>query len=265
MPEKVIEANEVSLNQVRYPVLRGVRPFLLNQLVPQITVGEGHPTREEKASKWHIHNTAGGFGRYRFNIGQGDTPDKFWASQCNTDGGEISLPGLATELVALGAAPAFILPQWGGSDYFFAGTVLRRFNGTNVQFYCTTHSVWETEPVTGGHTAQALPDTAVHAAIYDGWLHVFCGTDYMSYDGATTFRSGAGHGGAKTASYGVVWDEKLIVVDSTGQIKSSTDPELAGPTWPNTAKIYDDAPTGICVYEDASGDPAVHIGTGRGA
>ena len=264
MPEKVIDANEVSINGVRYAVVGGVRRFVLNQLVPQITTGEGDPTREEKASKWHIHDTKGGFGRYRFNIGRGDTSDKFWDSQCSTEGMEIALPPLATEGLAMGAAVSAILVGFGGNDYFFAGTVIRRFDGTNYQFYCTDHSAWETAPVTGGHTAQAAPATVVSASVYNGRLYIWCTSDYQVYDGTTTWISGSGHGGAILGTYGIEWDGNLVKITAGGVITKSTDPQGNPPTWAAVATLYDATPTGLAVYEDGPGDPAVHIGTVRG-
>lgn len=264
MSEKVIDQNQVSLNGVKYPILRNVRPFLLNQLVPQITIGEGDPTKEEKASKWHLHNTAGGFGRYRFNIGGQDSPDKFFDSNCLLEAGEISLPILKTEGIAMGAAVTSICVGFGGNDYFFGGTVIRRFDGTNYQFYCTDHSAWETAPVTGGHTAQAAPATVVSATIYNTRLYIWCTTDYQVYDGTTTWLSGAGHGGVIAGTYGIEWDGNLVKITAGGVVTKSTDPQSATPAWAAVATVYDNTPTGLAVYEDGLGDPAVHVGTVRG-
>ncbi|MDO8671248.1 MAG: hypothetical protein Q7O66_07425 [Dehalococcoidia bacterium] len=263
--EKVVDTAEVSLFGTRYQVVRGVRPFLLNQSIAQITTGEGDPTKEEKASKWNIHNVAGGFGRYRLRIGQGDTPDKFWDSGCRTDvAGEITLPSLATEGVAMGATVTAICVGFGGYDYFFAGTVIRRFDGTNYQFYCTAHSAWETHPVTATHTAQVAPATVVSATVYNGRLYIWCTSDYQVYDGTTTWLSGAGHGGAILGTFGIEWDGNLVKVTATGILTKSTNPESATPTWTAVSTIYDAVPTGLAVYEDGNGDPAVHIGTVKG-
>lgn len=254
----VSNVREISLFGVRYPLAETwVARDLLNQIVPVINVGDsdGAP-REEEASKWNFTTTGGGLGRYRYHMGRGDAPDKFFDSSLRTDTGEITLLPLATSLVDLGATPVDII-DWGSATYFVGGTAIRRFDGTNVQFYCTNHNAWETGSPSGPHPARAIGGTAVSCSIYNGRLVVWYTSGYTHYDGATTWADVATAG-----THGLVFDGQLVAVDATGQIKKATD--ITTPTWTNVARIYDETPTAIFVYVDGNGDPQPHVATVKG-
>ena len=252
----VVSTSEVSLDTVRYPA-QNLMPILLNQQIPRVNTGVNDPGLEDKVSRWQMHNLSGGHGKYRVDLAAGETLNRLWDSCMRTDQDELGLLPLPTLLVDMGAAVTCML-EWSGATYFAAGTVIRRWDGTNVQFYCTDHNTWETHPVTGGHTAKALPATAVSMTIWNGNLIIWCGTDYIAYDGGTTWNDDT-----TNVSYAVVFDSTVYAVDSTGQIRSSSDPEVAAPAWANVARIYDDTPTGMAVYEDGGGDPAIYISTIR--
>ena len=229
MATKVIETNEISLFGVRYPVEGGVKPFLVNQKVAQISTGMGDPTLEEYANTWHVGSLKGGLGRYRIRLGWGDPADRMWDSSIETASDELTLASLATEGLAMGAAVTDIRIGFGGCDYFFAGTVIRRFNGTVFQFYCTDHNTWETCPVTGGHTAQAAPAAVVSSSIYAGRLYMWCTSDYIHYDGTTTWVMS--HTPAILGTFATEFDGNLVKITAGGVMTYSTDPEAASPTW----------------------------------
>lgn len=255
----VIPVREVALFGNRYRVPDGVKRQARNQIVPVITIGdnEGAP-REEGASSWYWTTVKGGFGRYRLVQGQGQTPSQYFDSSLRTDTGLITLLPLATDLFDLGVAPVDML-QWGTSTYVVGGTTLRRItSGRVVQFYCTLHSAWETDPPTGLHTAKALPGTAVSLSIYSGKLVVWCGAaGFMTYDGSTTFANVGTDG-----MYGLTFDGKHVSVTTTGQIKTTTD--LATLTDIASARAYDCTPTSLAVGLDGARNPTIYLGTTRG-
>ena len=236
MAVKVLSDREINLFGTPFPIIDGVRRTLVNQIVPSITVGEstGAP-KEEKASKWTFTTSSGGFGRYRYHMGTGMAADKFFDASVRTDTGEITLLPLATQAYDHGSAPVDML-EWGSSVYVVGGTVVRRItSGGTVQFYCTTHTAWETDPPSGGHTAKALTAAATSLSVFNGKLVVWEGTGYDTYDGATTWANVATAG-----DFALTFDTNHVAVASNGQIKKSTD--LA--SWSNVARIYDAAPTG---------------------
>ena len=250
----VVLAREVSLNGVKLPVTNGIRPFVIDQVVPQLQIGGSDEVKEEKASKWFFSNTVGGHGRYRFHPNAQQQPDKFFDSSIRTDMSELTLLPLATQAVDLGATVAGIC-EWSGAVYFAGGTHFRRTtDGSTYQGYCTTHNAWETDGSI--HNEKTLPDSFVSFGVYNGKLLFWCGTNGTTYDGATTFANIG-----VTGSYSVVYDGKCVVVDSTGQLKYTTDLS----TFTNLAKVYDAAPTALCVWMDGQGDPAIWVGTAAGA
>ncbi len=281
---KVLDADEVSLLGTLFRRVGMVQPILLNQTIPQINTGEGDPSRTEKASKWHFANCKGGMGKYRLNLAAQDATDRFWDSTLSTDTGEITLLPLVTEATALGFTTAVSAKPvvFSGSIYFFAASVgaggfVRRFNGTNYQYYCTFHNAWETMPVgVGPHVEVALPDTPVSAMVFNGYLFIWCGTDYAVYDGGTTWV--LGHAPTIPSRYAVEWDNTLVIVDlvqsgaTTRNVatiyRSSngalTTPWLAGATWGATAYLREGEPTGMCIGEDGDGNPAPMVGSTKG-
>ena len=240
----------------------------MNQKTPTVILGQGQTTYEEKANKWFFTSCKGGHGKYRIR-GAGETTDQFYDSNSRTETGEMTLPPLATEGIALGGAVVCKPVTFNGSIYFFGGsggTRIRRFNGTNYQYYRTAGGAagWVNGEPGGGETAQTTPAALVYAMVYNGYLFMCCTANYLVYNGDATWTT---PDPAIPAKLMIEFQNKLINIDATGQIRYSVNPESAIATWTAFGTgLYIDTgtPTSVTVYEDGGGDPAVYVGTTTG-
>lgn len=254
----IINTTEVLIGTTRFRVLGGVRATALDQMVTPISIGEGDSTREEKASKWWLSTTSGGFGRYQLRPGSGDTPDKVWDADVRTDSDEITLLPEPTAGITMSSAIVDAI-EFGAYVYFVAGTRVARYNpGTDTyQSWCTTHSAWETYVeggLSGGHTELALSATATSLDIFGTKLLIWCGTHLTHYDGSTTWTTVVLAGSFSTA-----FDGYCVRATPAGEVYKSEDLT----TWSAVGDTNSETPTSICVFRDGDNKPTVYVGTVR--
>ena len=259
---------QVELNGENYKLRQGTgvtkRPVV--EWALKTSAGSTKRSDRSLAEEWTIEDLLGGHG-VEF-ADPAEDRQRFWESTAYTRiRRQITLPSVQTAEThsTTGVFAPEVIKEYQGDIYFFSSLTtpansMRRYNVSlsRWEFFCDTHSTWEA--MTGTDTHRALSATAVSARVYKGKLYVACGTAYDIYDGtAGTWTKGAASG--QDASYWCEFDNKLVLIDSSGNLKSSTD----GTTWTANASIG--TPTTINCMEtffDRRGEPAIYVGTSHG-
>jgi hypothetical protein len=249
MVTTVHRKNEISLFGKYYPIVGPVEPVLASQFAEKQVIGDYTKESELIGSTWVISDQRGGIGiKDMDEFGpdglQKDT-DRCWFSTAwlNTKGHR-TLPRLVTATTnPTGSDPSILIE--------FRNVMYCAF-GTAVYTWTEGSSTW----TTASRTLLANPTDAI---VYKDKLYFLCSSDFERFDG-TTWKKGAELGSAQKGILGVEWDEKLFLLDATGQLDYSTD---EGVTWLTNAlsTLPDDSFTALFIFDDATGSPVVYLGT----
>ena len=204
-PERVTEENQISLNAVRYELVKGskVRSTLLGYPQKQVFgdyTKDSHP--ELSTAAWS--DFSGGMGRERM---EGNDFKRTWFSSAEQRHARRStLPPLATQTAAGSAAAAPLIGE-------LAGTIMAAF-GTAVDSYAV--DAW-----TNRGTLAASPTDVLNFNLDAAGTR----TEYLAFAYTSNYAYATSPTGAWTASGTVrtvvklaYWDNKLWGINATGQL-----------------------------------------------
>ena len=241
----------------------GVTKRPITEWALKTSAGDLKRTDRSLAETWTIEDLVGGLG-VEFSDPVEDK-QRIWEADVDTRiRRQVTLPGLQTDSASAGLADVLI--EYNGNIYHAWGTTTgycRRYNVSLArwEYWDTVTSTWV---ITGG-TELTLTSGPISAFVYKAKLYIAVGTTvansrYDVYDDtAATWTLNAGTGQA--AAYFCEYDNKLVLIDKSGNVKSSTD----GTTWTANASLG--TPTtinGIIPFFDRRGDPALYVGTSSG-
>jgi hypothetical protein len=252
MTTTVHRKNEISLFGDFYPIVGPVKPALASQFAQKQVIGDYTKDDELIASSWIISDQRGGIGikdmEERGPDGLQKDTDRCWFSTANiNDKNHRTLPRLVTDTTNPTGSDPLILIEFQNVMYCAFGTA--------VYTWTEGSSTW----TTASHTLPANPTDAI---VYKNKLYFCCTSDFERYDG-TTWQTGTQLGAAQTCVLAVEWDQKLFLLDATGQLDYSTD---EGVTWLTNAlsTLPNDSFTALFTFDDPQGADAIYLGTKEG-
>ena len=244
--------NEISLFGNRYPIVGPVEQVLASVWPNKQVIGDYTKDSEQIASSWIVSNQTGGIGvkdMEEFGLdGQQKDTDRCWFSTATINvKGHRTLPRLATSTTNPTGSEAKILIEFNNTMYCAFGT--------SVYTWTEVTSTWTT-------ASHSLPANPTDATVYKGKLYFCCTSDFERFDGST-WQTGAQLGAAQKCILTVEWDEKLFMLDATGQLDYSVD---EGVTWITNALSTEptDSFTALFTYDDVAGGDAIYLGTKEG-
>ena len=261
MPVAVVEANEISLNGVYYPITRPIRSTLASIYPAKVVIGDTTKDSQLRSSIIAWSDWRGGIGINRME-GAGET-SRAWYSTCQLRyKNHLVLPGLATA----SSAPSHGLTDANiGAINTYADEVYAAWNGSiseDAQIYKYNN--------TSGSWGSALDTTADQVTDSIAWVDasansylVFAhydsnGSNYTYYDGSSWTTASA----AKAAKFLTVWDERLWGISHAGKLWYATviDTETDDAQLPLPAGSV----TALFVARNAAGIPIIYAATTHG-
>lgn len=245
--------NEISLFGDFFPIVGPVQPVLASQFAQKQVIGDYSKDDELIASSWIVSDQRGGIGikdmeEYGLDGQQMDT-DRCWFSTAFLNiKGHRTLPRLVTATTNPTGSDPLILIEFQNVMYCAFGTA--------VYTWTEGTSVWTT-------ASHSLPANPTDAIVYKNKLYFCCTSDFERFDG-TTWQTGTQLGAAQKAIFAVEWDERLFLLDATGQLDYSTD---EGVTWLANAlstQPYDSF-TALFTFDNPDGKDVIYLGTREGA
>tara|TARA_Y100000310_G_scaffold73192_1_gene69365 strand:+ start:310 stop:2175 length:1866 start_codon:yes stop_codon:yes gene_type:complete len=237
----VFRPHEVSLFDEFYPIMGPVQPRNAAQFAEKITFGDVGKDSEQIRSSWIISDQRGGIGVKDMDERR-DADRVWWSTSWISTKGHLTLPILATDATNPTGADATALIEYNNQMYAVFGKDLRRrIEGSNS---------WSS---TLGTLAAVPTDALVHKSK----LYFACGDDFNRYDGTTLTTS------AQPCRYLVEWDDKLYMLDNTGQMDFTMD---EGVTFVTDALsiLPSGSFTSLFKYRDAGGAVIIYLGTKEG-
>jgi hypothetical protein len=238
--------NEISLFDVRYPIIGPVRNLQASQFAPKQVFGDYTKDSEEGLSNWVVSDQRGGIGIK--DMDETKDADRCWWSTCELGyKGHLTLPVLATD---------------GGNDTVSnAEAIIEYVNELYVAFGASVRK-WVEGTSSWGSELNALVSAPKDALVHKSKLYYACTTDFERFDGST-WTDGATLGSAQPCILFAEWDAKLFTLDNDGQLDYSID---EGVTWTTNAKS--NLPSGyfnsLFTYRDAAGAMILYMGTKEG-
>ena len=208
MPGRIVNAGEVSLNGILFPILGRVQPMLTSVYPEKIVIGDVSPDSQPRASVVSWHDWRGGIGIERMT--ERDAADRTWWSTCTTRFDcHLLLPPLATITATSGVSGVFTIGAMGD----LANEIYAAF-GTAVRKYNNVTDSW-------GSTLATLPAGATDAISFR-----LGAVDYLAF--ATTVGYTYTSDGitwtddTKDTKFLAFWDARLWGIDNAGQLWRST-------------------------------------------
>jgi hypothetical protein len=240
---RVVDANEVELGGYFYPLKRPVQPVLASIYPGKIVIGDTDKDSDPTRSVIAWSDFRGGIGRDVID-GASDVDRAWWATMQLRYKGHVVLPPLATVTGAFTATGFNITVLIEFENYMYAVA------GLKVHVYDNVNNTW-------GSSVHTLPAAATDAVVVRinkvVYLVIATGTGYVKFDGS------AWSNGTDDCQYLTWWDNKLWAIDSTGQMRVTSD--LA--TWGDDAQLPlpDDYVTDLFTSRDAGGNEVIYAST----
>jgi hypothetical protein len=244
--------NEISLFGNYYPISGPVEEILASQFAPKQVIGDYTKDSELLSSSWVISDQRGGIGIKDMeefdSAGNPKDIDRCWFSDAwlNTRGHR-TLPPLTTKTTNPTSSDAAVLIEFQNIMYCAFGVAVYTWNeGT---------SAW----ISASHSLVSVPTGAM---VHKDKLYFFCTTDFERFDG-TNWTDGDTLGSVQKCILGVEWDNKLMLLDESGQLDYSTD---EGVTFITNAlsTLPNGFFTSLFKFDDAAGEVIVYMGTKEG-
>ncbi len=253
----------VVLDDRLYPVQGNVSTTDLGVFPPKTTIGDHTKNSNDILSVFILGDFRGG-GQID-DMNEGTDQNRYWDGTV-----EARYPNM------IGCPPQTVMTRPAGAG---AGAVARPLGDIGSRSYM----VWGTVPYAWNNSGRAwlTAQTALAArpvnkpVAYDGWVYIPYGDGPTGYQRVKESGSGTlaayedGPGGAdkiKAVSF-VVWADRLIAIETDGQISFTTN----GTSW--TKQNYtpqrkvrvskDKTPRHLVSFYNRAGEPAVYIGTDR--
>ena len=245
--QRVKDQGEVSLNEVRYPLVKGSRvQSVLTSIYPgKVVIGDVSRDSDVRASTWAISNHQGGIGVERMRSAA--EVDRAWWSTCQLFYDQhLILPPLAEQTAASGVSGVFDigviceLPNSSGVGEIYASfdTDLRKYNNTGDAWGSSLHTLpgEATDTIT-----MRLGNTSGTTSVFMLIAHT---SGYTYTTDGSTFTDDT-----EDAKYLASWDDRLWAIDNTGQLRYSN---VIG-TWVDDAQLPlpDGSVTDLLVGRDA--------------
>jgi len=255
----VIENNEVSINDVFYPVTRPVQAVLASLYPPKVTIGDTSRDSQTRTSVISWSDWRGGLGTERME-GAVDVDKTWWSTAQLRYKRHLVLPPLANKTGSDGTLASSVHSIAGLtsavigelSDSIYAACdnkVLKYTSATDVWSLVATlvdasaNAVNATDTITVGLSG----DVYLIFAHTDGYSHSTDGTNW------TTDRTHA-------AKYLVWWNNRLYFISNAGQLYNVTTPS-ASPSTDALLPLPAGYVTDLFTARDASGSSIIYAST----
>jgi hypothetical protein len=242
---RVVDTNEIELGGTFYPIKRAVQPVLASIYPGKIVIGDTDKDSDPTRSVIAWSDFRGGIGKDVIE-GAGDVDRAWWSTLSLRHQGHVVLPPLATVTAAFsGTTSPFLIPiliDFANEEYALVGT--------KVYLYDNTNNTW-------GSSVHTLPAAATDAIVVRilnvVYLVIATTTGYVKFDGTTWTDDD------EDCLYLTWWDNKVWAIDSTGQLRVSSD--LV--TWGDDAQLPlpNDYVTDLFTSRDAGGNEVVYAST----
>jgi hypothetical protein len=260
MANSVVEANEIFLNGVYYPLARPVRSTLASIYPAKVVIGDTTKDSQVRTSIIAWSDWRGGIGINRME-GAGEV-NRAWHSTCQLRyKNHLVLPGLATAsaIPTHGLTDATI-----GAINTYGNEIYAAWNGNTsepakIYKYSNDANSWSQVDTAGDQVTDSVAWVDALANSYLVFAHYDAnGSNYTHYDGSSWVTAS----GTKATKFLTVWDERLWGISHAGKLWYSTviDVETDDAQLPTPAGSV----TALFVARNAAGVPIIYASTTQG-
>ena len=249
MASKVLEENEVSINDVYYPTNRPVQAVLASLYPPKVTIGDTTRDSQTRASVISWADWRGGLGTERME-GAVDVDKAWWSTAQLRYKRHLVLPELVTITAAAsnftGAASEAQIAEYNNAIYVSYAN--------QVFLYSNAADSW-------GSSLRTFASSAtdnITARFSDVNYLIFAYTSGFDYYNGSSWATNT-----KDAVYLAWWQDKLWGIDNTGQLWYAATP-AATPTNDAQLPLEDGYVTDLFTARDASGNIILYAATKLG-
>ena len=249
MASKVLEENEVSINDVYYPTNRPVQAVLASLYPPKVTIGDTTRDSQTRASVISWSDWRGGLGTERME-GAVDVDKAWWSTAQLRYKRHLVLPELVTTTAAAsnftGAASVAQIAEYNNAIYVSYAN--------QVFLYSNAADSW-------GSSLRTFSGSAtdnITARFSDVNYLIFAYTSGFDYYNGSAWATNT-----KDAVYLAWWQDKLWGIDNTGQLWYAATP-AATPTDDAQLPLEDGYVTDLFTARDASGNIILYAATKLG-
>jgi len=246
MASKVIDENEVAINDVYYPISRPVQAVLASLYPAKITIGDTSRDSQTRASVISWADWRGGLGTERME-GSVDVDKAWWSTAQLRYKRHLVLPELVTVAAAAsnytGSAGTAQIAEYGNEIWVaYAETVFKYSNASDS---------WGSSLRTLATSATANLTVRLSDVNY---LIFAYGTGFDYWNGSAWATNTA------DATYLAWWNDKLWGIDDTGQLWYAATPS-ATPTSDAQLPLEDNYVNDLFTARDASGNIILYAAT----
>ena len=249
MASKVLEENEVSINDVYYPTNRPVQAVLASLYPPKVTIGDTTRDSQTRASVISWADWRGGLGTERME-GAVDVDKAWWSTAQLRYKRHLVLPELVTTTAAAsnftGAASVAQIAEYNNAIYVSYAN--------QVFLYSNAADSWGSSL----RTFSASATDNITARFSDVNYLIFAFTSGFDYYNGSAWATNT-----KDAVYLAWWQDKLWGIDNTGQLWYAATP-AATPTDDAQLPLEDGYVTDLFTARDASGNIILYAATKLG-
>ena len=249
MASKVLEENEVSINDVYYPTNRPVQAVLASLYPPKVTIGDTTRDSQTRASVISWSDWRGGLGTERME-GAVDVDKAWWSTAQLRYKRHLVLPELVTTTAAAsnftGAASVAQIAEYNNAIYVSYAN--------QVFLYSNAADSWGSSL----RTFSASATDNITARFSDVNYLIFAYTSGFDYYNGSAWATNT-----KDAVYLAWWQDKLWGIDNTGQLWYAATP-AATPTDDAQLPLEDGYVTDLFTARDASGNIILYAATKLG-
>ena len=249
MTSKVLEENEVSINEIYYPTNRPVQVVLASLYPPKVTIGDTTRDSQTRASVISWADWRGGLGTERME-GAVDVDKAWWSTAQLRYKRHLVLPELVTITAAAsnftGAASEAQIAEYNNAIYVSYAN--------QVFLYSNAADSW-------GSSLRTFASSAtdnITARFSDVNYLIFAYTSGFDYYNGSSWATNT-----KDAVYLAWWQDKLWGIDNTGQLWYAATP-AATPTNDAQLPLEDGYVTDLFTARDASGNIILYAATKLG-
>ena len=249
MATKVVEANEVSINGVYYPISRPVQVVLASLYPAKITIGDTSRDSQTRASVISWADWRGGLGTERME-GAVDVDKAWWSTAQLRYKRHLVLPELAVQTAEAtsytGSASDGQIAEYGNEIYTAYSEQVFKYSNASDSWGSSLRTL--ASAATDNLTVR-LSDVSYLIFAYSS------GFDY--YNGSAWATN------SKDATYLAWWDNKLWGIDDTGQLWYAATPN-ATPTDDAQLPLPDNYVTDLFTARNAAGSIVLYAATKLG-
>jgi hypothetical protein len=260
MTNVVVEANEVFLNGVYYPITRPVRSTLTSVYPAKVVIGDTTKDSNLRSSVIAWADWRGGIGVNRME-GAGEV-NRAWYSTCQLRyRNHLVLPGLVTvsDTPDHGLTDATI-----GAINTYGNEIYAAWNGSTsedakIYKYSNDANSWSQVDTAGDQVTDSVVWVDALANSYLVFAHYdSSGSNYTHYNGSSWVTAS----GTKATKFLTVWDERLWGISHAGKLWYSTviDVETDDAQLPTPSGSVTD----LFVARNAAGVPIIYASTTQG-